>query len=150
MKIQHDLLPMRDYHMAKDLLWDPRAIALSQDREEWKQRTDDERDSTLTLISLFHAGEEAVTHDLTPLLMALRREGGHLEEQMFLTTQLFEEAKHFEFFDRWFIAGAAVRGTHGTTEFIGRALRLLQNGNLQTYTFLFALGVALVLYLALK
>ena len=55
-----------------------------------------------------------------------------------------------QWFDRWIIAGAAVRGTHGTTEFIGRALRLLQNGNLQTYTFLFALGVALVLYLALK
>jgi hypothetical protein len=29
-------------------------------------------------------------------------------------------------------------------------LRLLQTGNLQTYAFLFGLGVALVLYLALK
>ena len=55
-----------------------------------------------------------------------------------------------DWFDRWIIAGLAVRGTHGTTEFIGRALRLLQTGNLQTYAFLFALGVALVLYLALK
>jgi NADH-quinone oxidoreductase subunit L len=53
-------------------------------------------------------------------------------------------------FDRWIIAGVAVRGTHGTTELVGRALRLLQTGNLQTYAFLFALGVALVLYLALK
>jgi NADH-quinone oxidoreductase subunit L len=53
-------------------------------------------------------------------------------------------------FDRWIIAGLAVRGTHGTTELVGRALRLLQTGNLQTYAFLFALGVALVLYLALK
>ena len=52
--------------------------------------------------------------------------------------------------DRWIIAGIAVRGTHGTTELFGRALRLLQTGNLQTYAFLFALGVALVLYLALK
>ena len=52
--------------------------------------------------------------------------------------------------DRWLIAGLAVRGTHGTTELVGRALRLLQTGNLQTYAFLFALGVALVLYLALK
>jgi NADH-quinone oxidoreductase subunit L len=52
--------------------------------------------------------------------------------------------------DRWIIAGVAVRGTHGTTEFLGRALRLLQTGNLQTYAFLFALGVAVVLYLALK
>ena len=55
-----------------------------------------------------------------------------------------------DWFDRWIIAGLAVRGTHGTTEFIGRALRLLQTGNLQTYAFLFAFGVALVLYLALK
>ena len=53
-------------------------------------------------------------------------------------------------FDRWIIAGLAVRGTHGTTELAGRALRLLQTGNLQTYAMLFALGVALVLYLALK
>ncbi len=52
--------------------------------------------------------------------------------------------------DRWIIAGVAVRGTHGTTELFGRALRLLQTGNLQTYAFLFALGVALVLYLALR
>jgi NADH-quinone oxidoreductase subunit L len=52
--------------------------------------------------------------------------------------------------DRWLIAGMLVRGTHGTTEFLGRALRLLQTGNLQTYAFLFALGVALVLFFVLK
>jgi NADH-quinone oxidoreductase subunit L len=52
--------------------------------------------------------------------------------------------------DRVIIADVAVRGTHGTTELAGRALRLLQTGNLQTYAFLFALGVALVLYLALR
>jgi NADH-quinone oxidoreductase subunit L len=55
-----------------------------------------------------------------------------------------------DWFDRWIIAGLGVRGTHGTTELAGRALRLLQNGNLQTYAFLFALGVVLVLYLVLK
>jgi NADH-quinone oxidoreductase subunit L len=52
--------------------------------------------------------------------------------------------------DRVFIAGMAVRGAHGTTELLGRALRLLQTGNLQAYAFFFALGVALLLYLALK
>jgi NADH-quinone oxidoreductase subunit L len=52
--------------------------------------------------------------------------------------------------DKWIIAGLAVRGTHGTTELIGRALRLVQTGNLQTYAFLFAIGVAFVLYLVLK
>jgi len=52
--------------------------------------------------------------------------------------------------DRWIIAGFAVRGTHGTTEIIGRALRQFQTGNLQTYAFLFVLGVAFLLYLVLK
>lgn len=54
------------------------------------------------------------------------------------------------FIDRWIIAGLAVRGTHGTTELFARALRMVQTGNLQTYAFLFALGVALVLWWALK
>jgi NADH-quinone oxidoreductase subunit L len=53
-------------------------------------------------------------------------------------------------FDRWIIAGLGVRGTHGTTELLGRALRLLQTGNLQTYAFLFALGVAVVLFFTLR
>ena len=54
-----------------------------------------------------------------------------------------------DWIDRWLIAGLAVRGVHGTTEFVGRALRLLQTGNLQTYAFLFVLGVAVVLYFVL-
>ena len=49
-------------------------------------------------------------------------------------------------FDRWIISGLAVRGTHGTTELFGRALRLLQTGSLQTYAFLLVAGVALVLW----
>jgi NADH-quinone oxidoreductase subunit L len=48
--------------------------------------------------------------------------------------------------DRWIIAGVLVRGTHGTTELIGRALRLAQTGNLQTYAFLFVAGLAFLLY----
>jgi hypothetical protein len=35
------------------------------------------------------------------------------------------------------------------TSLAGRALRLLQTGNLQTYAFLFALGVALLLWFVL-
>jgi len=52
--------------------------------------------------------------------------------------------------DRWVIAGLFVRGVHGTVEILGRALRLVQTGNLQTYTFLFAAGVVVVIVLALK
>ncbi len=49
-------------------------------------------------------------------------------------------------FDQWIVSGLLVRGTHGTTELLGRALRLAQTGNLQTYAFLIVLGVAVVLY----
>ncbi len=52
-------------------------------------------------------------------------------------------------FDRWIVGGVMVRGTQGTTELLGRALRLVQTGNLQTYTFFFAAGVAVLLYLVL-
>ena len=55
---------------------------------------------------------------------------------------------HRPFYD-WCIENVFIGFVRGGTDFTGRALRLLQNGNLQTYTFLFALGVALVLFLVL-
>ena len=52
--------------------------------------------------------------------------------------------------DRLVIAGLMVRGAHASTELFGRVLRLVQTGNLQTYAFLFSVGVALVLFFMLK
>jgi NADH-quinone oxidoreductase subunit L len=59
-------------------------------------------------------------------------------------------AKLADWIDRWIIAGLGVRGVHGTTEIFGRALRLFQTGNLQTYAFLFVAGLVVVLIFALK
>jgi NADH-quinone oxidoreductase subunit L len=59
-------------------------------------------------------------------------------------------ARFANWFDRWIIAGLTVRGLHGTTDLTGRALRLVQTGNLQTYAFLFASGVLLLLYFVLR
>ena len=53
-------------------------------------------------------------------------------------------------FDRWVVGGLCVKGTAGVVEIMGRTLRLLQTGNASTYAFLFAAGVALVLWLMLK
>jgi NADH-quinone oxidoreductase subunit L len=55
-------------------------------------------------------------------------------------------AETVDWLDRWFIAGAMVRGLSGTVELTGRVLRLLQTGNLQTHAFLLTLGIALILY----
>ena len=51
--------------------------------------------------------------------------------------------------DRWFVEGFCIGLLRGGTDFTGRALRLMQTGNLQTYAFLFVLGVAAVLYFVL-
>ena len=54
-----------------------------------------------------------------------------------------------DWIDRWLVDWAGIGLVRGGTDFSGRALRLMQTGNLQTYAFLFALGVAVVLWFVL-
>ena len=91
----------RLYEKAKKYgAWDPKDLDFSQDTENFKNLNDQEKGYVLSLVSLFVAGEEAVTLDLVPMLGAIGRRG-ELEDEMYLTTFLFEEAKHVEFFTRW-------------------------------------------------
>ncbi|MCS1350723.1 R2-like ligand-binding oxidase [Mechercharimyces sp. CAU 1602] len=90
--------PYRLYRKAKKLgVWDPEDIDFTQDRRDWDQLDERKRWEIMQLISQFQAGEEAVTLDLLPLIMVIAKEG-RLDEEMYLTTFLFEEAKHTEFF----------------------------------------------------
>lgn len=99
--LDRDLPPMRLYEKAKKLgVWNPAGIDFSQDRREWAAFSDEERDLVRLLLALFVAGEEAVTLDLLPLIEVIAREG-RVEEAMYLTTFLFEEAKHTDFFRRF-------------------------------------------------
>jgi NADH-quinone oxidoreductase subunit L len=50
------------------------------------------------------------------------------------------------FFDRWIIDAGVVRGASGGTWGMGALLRLFQVGNLQAYSFLFGLGVVVLIY----
>ncbi|MGH2480267.1 MAG: R2-like ligand-binding oxidase [Ktedonobacteraceae bacterium] len=98
--LRHDTWPMRLYHKAKKLgTWDPRDIDLTQDLQDWQRLPDEYKERLRGLLLSFQAGEEAVTIDLLPLVLTIAREG-RLEEEMFLTTFLWEEAKHTEFFRR--------------------------------------------------
>lgn len=93
--------PMRLYEKAKLLgIWNPTEIDFSQDRLDWQSFREQEKDLVWLLIALFVAGEEAVTLDLLPLIRVIAAEG-RLEEEMYLTTFLFEEAKHTDFFGRF-------------------------------------------------
>lgn len=99
--LNHALPAMRLWHKAKRLgTWDPRAVDLSRDVEDWQRLNALERDVILRLTSLFQAGEESVTRDLLPLILVIAGEG-RLEEEIFLTSFLWEEAKHVESFRRF-------------------------------------------------
>ncbi len=99
--LRRDLPPMRLFEKAKRLgIWNPSDIDFSQDIRDWEGLAADEKDILLRLTALFQAGEEAVTLDLLPLIMVVAQEG-RLEEEMFLTTFLWEEAKHTDFFARF-------------------------------------------------
>ncbi len=113
--LRRDAPAMRLYEKAKRLgIWNPSDIDLSADRPHWLALADDERDILLRLTAMFQAGEEAVTLDLLPLIMAIAAEG-RVEEEMFLTTFLFEEAKHTDFFSRFLaeVAGGDAAGDLG-------------------------------------
>jgi len=99
--LRRDLPPMRLFEKAKRYgIWNPSEIDFSQDRRDWLALAPEEQDILLRLTSMFQAGEEAVTLDLLPLVMVIAQEG-RLEEEMFLTTFLWEEAKHTDFFRRF-------------------------------------------------
>ena len=83
--------------------WDPYEDVsrelLDTDRERSIDAEGDEADffETMQYLALFGAGEEAVTEDLAPLSVAL----DDVDDQMFVASQLYEEAKHTQFFDRY-------------------------------------------------
>ncbi len=54
-----------------------------------------------------------------------------------------------DWIDRWIVEGFCIGLVRGGTDLTGRALRLVQTGNLQTYAFLFVLGVAVMLWFVL-
>ncbi len=99
--LQRESPPMRLFEKAKRLgIWNPSDIDFSQDIKDWQQLTEPQRDLLLRLTSLFQAGEEAVTLDILPLIQTIAQEG-RIEEELFLTTFLWEEAKHTDFFRRF-------------------------------------------------
>ncbi len=98
--IDRTSFPFKQYQRAKKFYWDPQELDFSQDKEDWKKLTEEEKHDIKMRVASFQAGEEAVTADILPLILAIANEG-RLEEEMYLTTFLFEEAKHMEFFDRF-------------------------------------------------
>jgi ribonucleoside-diphosphate reductase beta chain len=117
--LRYDLPPLRLFAKAKRLgIWNPDDIDFAQDLRDWQAMTDDERDLILRLTSLFVGGEESVTLDLLPLIMVVAAEG-RVDEEIYLSSFLWEEAKHVDFFSTFLQRVAPDAGDlhryHGTS-----------------------------------
>lgn len=123
---------------AKQLHWDPADVDLTADGAQWAMIKRDfaaERfpEQILRLCSLFYEGEESVTRTLAPFCSAVSRAGLGLDKELFLTTQLYEEAKHFEFFARYFAEVFEEDGTI-TASFMTDAPRAVLVADLEEVT----------------
>jgi NADH-quinone oxidoreductase subunit L len=97
-----------------------------------------------------HANKDPLTERF-PMLCRWMRNRFYFDELYEATVIRAHEmiARIANLLDRWVIEGACIGLIRGGTDLTGRALRLLQSGNLQMYAFLFALGAALMLYFVL-
>ena len=80
--INRESLPFKLYEKAKKFgTWDPRNIDFSKDKADWESLNDEQQDTILSLIAFFYSAEEAVTHDILPMIYAISQ-SGHYEEEM--------------------------------------------------------------------
>jgi ribonucleoside-diphosphate reductase beta chain len=92
------LNPQQLYELWEKQHWLSHEIDFSADREQWAAMTDEERDYFTWGFSAFFIGEERVTTQFSGLVMAYEDES----EEAFLTTQQVDEARHSQFFDRFY------------------------------------------------
>jgi ribonucleoside-diphosphate reductase beta chain len=90
--------PQKLYELWERQHWQSQEIDFSKDKEDWKELSDEERDYLVWLLSSFFIGEERVTTQFSGLVMAYDDE----HEEAFLTTQQVDEARHMQFFDRFY------------------------------------------------
>jgi ribonucleoside-diphosphate reductase beta chain len=77
--------------------WRAHELDFSIDREHWLVSPAESQRHTAFSVGSFYVGEERVTADLAPFLLAAP--SGEVEA--FLATQLVDEMRHAVFFDRW-------------------------------------------------
>jgi ribonucleoside-diphosphate reductase beta chain len=77
--------------------WRAHELDFTIDQEQWIASPSEAQRHTMWSMSSFYVGEERVAADLAPFVLAAP--SGEIE--MFLSTQLVDEARHAVFFDRW-------------------------------------------------
>jgi ribonucleoside-diphosphate reductase beta chain len=78
--------------------WLTQDIDFTQDREDWQGFPPEERRQRMYGLSSFFIGEQKVTEELGPMMVAAPTE----DMRVFLATQIADEARHVRFFDRFY------------------------------------------------
>jgi ribonucleoside-diphosphate reductase beta chain len=90
--------PQQLYELWERQPWSAHAIDLAKDVEDWAAFPEDERGDVIWGLSSFFVGEERVTTQFSGLVMAYENQS----EETFLTTQQVDEARHMQFFARFY------------------------------------------------
>lgn len=90
--------PQKLYELWERQQWQSQQIDFTQDKEDWAALSDEERHFIVWLLSTFFIGEERVTTQFSALVMAYDDE----QEESFLASQQVDEARHMQFFDRFY------------------------------------------------
>ncbi len=115
------LTPQQLYELWERQQWATQDLDFSRDRDDWAGLSDEERDWFVWGMSAFFIGEERVTTQFSGLVMAYEDE----QEEAFLTTQQVDEARHMQFFDRFYREVVGVEDT----DIEARLARVRENVN---------------------
>ena len=90
--------PQKLYELWERQQWQSQEMDFSQDKKDWAAMSGDMKDQVIWGLSSFFIGEERVTTQFSGLVMAYEDES----EESYLTTQQVDEARHMQFFDRFY------------------------------------------------
>jgi ribonucleoside-diphosphate reductase beta chain len=90
--------PQQLYELWERQHWLSQEIDFTQDKRDFANLSGEEKDYLVWMLSSFFIGEERVTTQFSGLVMAYEDE----HEESFLATQQVDEARHMQFFDRFY------------------------------------------------
>jgi ribonucleoside-diphosphate reductase beta chain len=90
--------PQQLYELWERQHWLSQDLDFSQDKRDFASFSEEDKDTLIWMLSSFFIGEERVTTQFSGLVMAYEDE----HEESYLTTQQVDEARHMQFFDRFY------------------------------------------------
>jgi ribonucleoside-diphosphate reductase beta chain len=113
--------PQRIYELWERQQWSVHTLDFSRDQRDWAALTGEEKDDLVWALASFFIGEERVTTQFSGLVMAYE----DMHEESYLTTQQVDEARHAQFFDRFYREVAGLE----QEDFEGRLTRVREELN---------------------